>query len=400
MRSPHVAQESQDFASILEESSVSWPGPEAGQRKFAPLVTIAIPAFNRPGLLAETLASIAAQTARLPFEVIVCDDGLMPETREVVERFRGNGFIYLPNPVMLGAVGNWNRCLEMATGDWVMILHEDDTLYPWYLECILPRLFNGTIAVCTRTSRGVTPPHARRPQGIAHVTEYLPRYFLKSSMTPFPGVMMRRDVALRLGGFDEAWGPIADYEFWYRLACAGRVEVVSTVGAFYRVAPGQWTERIWHRMLRLTHLLRLRIAREQFPGSRRLGRWTARFFTSRNARRYGMRFGSGTSVLRRCLQMGAMPAARLPAGWVWQALKFASRGDRRHLGAHADAGRAAQIQQDSRGPHRLAEAAPVGGPARHAPPSVAGARRAHRHAEGEAWDRYPHKGADDPRQVA
>ena len=74
---------------------------------------------------------------------------------------------------------------------------------------------------------------------------------------------MRREAALRLGGFsDEKWGPIADYEFWYRLSCAGRVEVVRAVGAFYRVGPTQWTERVWGRMLRLTHLLRLRIARE------------------------------------------------------------------------------------------------------------------------------------------
>lgn len=370
------------------------------RRQFAPLITIAIPAFNRPALLAETLASIGAQTARLNIEVIVCDDGEMPETRAVVEKYRNRGFEYMANPMALGAVGNWNECLRMARGDWVMVLHEDDTLYPWYLESVLPHLWDGAVAVCMHTSRGPTPPAVKRKEGTVAVAEYRPPYFLKSSMTPFPGVLIRRETALALGGFDERWGPIADYEFWYRLACSGRISVVKAIGAFYRVAPGQWTERIWRRMLRLTHLLRLRIAREQFPGKPRVGRWAARFFTFRNARCYRNRFGAGPSILRRCIRMGSMPFARLPAGWVWKALKFASGTEQRYQLAEEHAWRATPIRQDSRGPHRLASKDTVGGPARHPQAPVAAAGGSHRYAEGEAWDRGPDRGAGDSRKVA
>jgi hypothetical protein len=158
-------------------------------------------------------------------------------------------------------------------------------------------------------------------------------------------VLFRRDVALRLGGFDEAWGPVADYEFWYRLACAGRIEVVREVGAFYRVAPGQWTERTWGRMLRLAHLLRLRIAREQFAQHPRAGRWLARFFTRGNARAYTARFGTGPAVLKRCLGFGCGLIGRLPRGWVWQALKFASGPGGPHFQPEPDAEGTPQIQQ-------------------------------------------------------
>jgi GT2 family glycosyltransferase len=153
---------------------------------------------------------------------------------------------------------------------------------------------------------------------------YAPRWFLKSAMTPFPGVAIRRDVAERLGGFDERWGPIADYEFWYRLACAGPVVQVEAVGAFYRVSAGQWTERAWGRMLPLAHLLRLRIAREQFAGSPRTGRWLARFFTYRQARAYARRFPERPAALARALRLGRIPLAGLPSGWVWQGLKAMS----------------------------------------------------------------------------
>ena len=298
-----------------------------------PLITIAVPAYNRPKMLAETLASIAAQTIRVPIEVVVCDDMGLAETREVVDRYASESFVYSVNRVALGAVGNWNRCLRMARGRWVMVLHEDDTLYPWYLECVLPRLKEGVVAVCTMTSRGAKVPPASRPPDEPHVSTYLPRHFVKSSMTPFPGVLFRRNVALNLGGFDETWGPIADYEFWYRLACAGRIEVVRAIGAFYRVAPGQWTERVWSRMLGLTHLLRLRIASEQFPLSPTAGRWLARFFTYRNARCYALRFRERPEVLRRCLALGRLPFSRIPSGWVWQALRLSSRAgqERRRL---------------------------------------------------------------------
>jgi glycosyltransferase involved in cell wall biosynthesis len=324
------------------------------RRAPAPLITIAVPAYNRPDMLAETLASIACQSCSVPVEVFVCDDGRMRETREVVGRFRGEGFRYHPNPVTLGAVANWNQCLRLARGKFVMVLHEDDILYPWYLQTVLPRLEDGAAAVCMRTSRGRVPPIVRRPQAGVEAAAYPPKYFLKSSMSPFPGVLVRRDVALRLGGFDERWGPIADYEFWYRLGCAGRIEVIGAVGAFYRVAPGQWTERIWGRMLRLTHLLRLKIAREQFPDHPRASRWMARFFTYRNARCYRERFGRGTEVLRRCLGLGRVPLSGVPAGWVWGALKFATGAEGRHLPFAQDAGRTPQIQQGGGGPDRVA----------------------------------------------
>jgi glycosyltransferase involved in cell wall biosynthesis len=338
-----------------------------------PLITFGLPAYSRPELLAEALASIAAQTVAVDYEVVICDDG--PPTggwSAISERpvlsaesqaaaFPGGRCRYFHNQQPLGAVRNWNRCLAEARGEWVTILHEDDLLYPEFLRLVLPRLQPGIAGVAVQTDQGPEPaagwnetsrkPRVRskdgrapglsaealaeegqrigRPQDITSapggrappVLRYLPRYFLKSAMSPFPGVMLRREPAQRLGGFAEAWGPLADYEFWYRVACAGPVEVVRARGAFYRVAPGQWTERAWTRMLRLMHLLRLRIAREQFANSPRFGRWMARFFTYRAARSYAQRFAERPAVLQRALRLGRIPGSFVPSGWVWRMLK-------------------------------------------------------------------------------
>ena len=289
-----------------------------------PLVSFVIPAYNRPALLREALASIAGQTLSVPYEVVVCDDLGLDETRATVESFPKEHFVYRLNPLTLGPVRNWNQCLSSARGTWVMVLHEDDALYPDYLALTVPRLRPGLSAVATKTVQGenqpALPPARTRPG----VWNYPPRYFMKSAMTPFPGVLVHRETARRLGGFSEEWGPLSDYDFWYRLACAGDVEVVREVGAFYRVAPGQWTERAWVRMLRLAHLMRLRIAREQFSGSPRLGKWLARYFTARNARSYAKRFAERPPSLARALSLGRIPLSGLPSGWIWQILKILS----------------------------------------------------------------------------
>ena len=286
-----------------------------------PLITFGIPAYSRPELLAAALASIASQTAAVDYEIVVCDDGRLEGTRLAAESFPEGRCRYLPNNPALGAIGNWNRCLQAARGRWVTVLHEDDAVYPWYLAVLLPYLRDDLAGICPQTVQGAEMPERSPPSSPAKAMAYPPRYFLKGAVTPFPGMLLRRDLALRLGGFDERWGPLADYDFWYRVACAGPVEVVRVVAAFYRVAPGQWTERTWARMVRLTHLMRLRIVREQFPRTPRRALWMARFFTYRNALSYARRFTGRPADLERALRFKKIPGSGLPSGWVWGFLK-------------------------------------------------------------------------------
>lgn len=206
-----------------------------------PRISFGIPAYSRPALLKEAIASIRAQTLPLEWEIVVCDDLGLPGTAEVVLGFDDPRITLHVHPQRVGAVGNWNACLAVARGDWVMVLHEDDALFPEYLRLVAPLLAGDAVAVCTKTLTGGALPPAPAVPARPENRIYPPAWFVKSSMTPFPGVLMRREVAMRLGGFDAAWGPLADYEFWYRLACAGPVRVVDAVGAFYRQSPEQWT---------------------------------------------------------------------------------------------------------------------------------------------------------------
>jgi len=189
-----------------------------------PLITFGIPAYSRPELLAQALSSIAAQTTAVDYEVVICDDGPAELGVEAqAAAFPSGRCRYYRNTPPLGAVRNWNRCLTEARGTWVTILHEDDLLYPKFLSLVLPRLREGLAAVAVGTDQGAEPeagsmvpsPYAKASGDgrVAPVLNYRPRYFLKSAMSPFPGVVLRRALVQRLGGFAEAWGPLADYEF-------------------------------------------------------------------------------------------------------------------------------------------------------------------------------------------
>lgn len=297
-----------------------------------PFVTVAIPAYNQPQFLEKALDSIAAQESFDDFEVVVCDDLGLSETRAVVRRCVLPRVRYVRNPQRLGPVRNWNRCLELAEGRWTTILHEDDLLYPWYFASVIPHLRREWAAVAMKCLQSATPTAAPRPTGPGRWRAYAPEYFLKSAMTPFPGVLFSTDLARAIGGFDECLGPLADYAFWYRLACAGRIEVLSMFGVFYRVHAGQWTAEAWPEMIRKMHLLRLRIAREQMPAHPRLGRWLARFFTYRNALAYAERFASRPDSLSRACRFGRIPMSGIPSGWVWALLRAAGRRTRSPAG--------------------------------------------------------------------
>jgi glycosyltransferase involved in cell wall biosynthesis len=101
-----------------------------------PLVSILIPAFN-PRYFAAALRSAIAQTWR-NIEIVVCDDSPGPEIESIVRSREGPFPIRDErNPVRLRTRANSIRCFELAQGEFVKFLHDDDLLAPACLETLL-----------------------------------------------------------------------------------------------------------------------------------------------------------------------------------------------------------------------------------------------------------------------
>ncbi|MDM9593115.1 glycosyltransferase [Pseudomonas guariconensis] len=100
-----------------------------------PDVSIVIPAFN-PRFFAMALQSALAQTYER-LEILVCDDSEGEEIEAIVRTFDGVGIAlvrYMRNDERLGFVGNLLKAMEMASGELLKVLCDDDRLFPLCIE--------------------------------------------------------------------------------------------------------------------------------------------------------------------------------------------------------------------------------------------------------------------------
>lgn len=106
---------------------------------YIPEITIAIPTYKRTDLLKEAIDSAINQIAYTNYDIIVVDNN--PErdcdTEKLMRSYNNPIISYYKNSENLGMVGNWNRLFTLAKGIYVVMLHDDDLLYPNYLSTII-----------------------------------------------------------------------------------------------------------------------------------------------------------------------------------------------------------------------------------------------------------------------
>lgn len=101
--------------------------------KNTPLVSVIIPTYNRPDLLLEAVASIAAQTMN-DWETIIVDDGSKPPVNEQgIQAQYGDQFKVLRHEVSQGVSGAKNAGVNAASGKYLAFLDDDDLFAPAYL---------------------------------------------------------------------------------------------------------------------------------------------------------------------------------------------------------------------------------------------------------------------------
>lgn len=98
------------------------------------LFSVTIPAFKKT-FLKECIESVLTQTYK-DFELIIVNDHSPEDLDEIVSEFQDNKVRYYKNEVGFGAenvVGNWNKCIEYAKGDFIICMGDDDRLRPNFL---------------------------------------------------------------------------------------------------------------------------------------------------------------------------------------------------------------------------------------------------------------------------
>ena len=98
-----------------------------------PQITVAMPVYNGEGYVHLAIQSVLDQTYS-DFELLIVDNCSTDGTLEVVKAFSDPRIRLHVNSSNLGMVGNWNRSVELATGEYIKFLSHDDLLDTTCLE--------------------------------------------------------------------------------------------------------------------------------------------------------------------------------------------------------------------------------------------------------------------------
>lgn len=103
-------------------------------------ISVCIPAYNRASVLRQLLDSVLSQSYA-NFNVVIAEDG-SPErpliaaiVREYQERYPDR-ISYHENPINLGYDGNLRRLIELADGDYVLFMGNDDLMAEGALKAV------------------------------------------------------------------------------------------------------------------------------------------------------------------------------------------------------------------------------------------------------------------------
>ena len=94
-----------------------------------------LPAYKRI-YIKEAIDSILLQKYT-DFELIIVDDCSPDHLDEIVGTYDDNRIAYYKNPENIGGkdlVAQWNKCLEYANGDYVILATDDDLYEPDFLS--------------------------------------------------------------------------------------------------------------------------------------------------------------------------------------------------------------------------------------------------------------------------
>jgi abequosyltransferase len=98
-----------------------------------PLLTIAIPTYNRSVFLAQSLKVLLPQlSGETRVELLISDNSSPDDTPAVVQSFLEGAvsITYKRNETNIGPDANFLQCYEMARGEYVWIVGDDDVIVP------------------------------------------------------------------------------------------------------------------------------------------------------------------------------------------------------------------------------------------------------------------------------
>lgn len=220
-------------------------------------ITIVMPTYKRYELFHQALLSAINQDTNEKYEILIVDND--PEDTDkvlnIVKECNSSKVLYYRNIRNLGMMGNFNQALILAHGEWVIMLHDDDTLpqncisnyyslitdAPKYnaFFCGHKLINENNEIIGDGYNKKETDALTRKEKKYFHYT-LLDFYWLNSIQ--FHGMLIKRKTALQLGGYREELYPCSDFDFITRLLEHEDVAYTPQVLYNYRIFSNESTK--------------------------------------------------------------------------------------------------------------------------------------------------------------
>jgi len=170
-----------------------------------PFLSILIPTYNRAEMTLEAVASVGNNPE---VEIIVVDDCSNEDELAILDKAMSNSQARCyRNETNLGMTKNFNRCMQLAQGEWFGLIGSDDYYKPDAVNHAVKLLHKipPSLVVYSRSSKmWVT---TKGVEGVRNL-----------QLPSGSGNFWHRSIYEDLGGFDERLTFSPDAEYWYRIA--------------------------------------------------------------------------------------------------------------------------------------------------------------------------------------
>ena len=199
-----------------------------------PLVSVCVTTYHSSEFVIETLDSIYRQSYP-NIELIVSDDGSTDDTVEKVQQWLSESGHKFTKTFLLtvgentGLTANYTRALRQASGEWVKTIAGDDFLYPDAIESFVSFVQERKaedIALVVSSIR-IFNEH---PDNLLYIwpdfkiSESIRQQLKRQIIGDYikaPGVIFKREIFEKLGGFDPNYPMLEDDPLWIRFLTNG-----------------------------------------------------------------------------------------------------------------------------------------------------------------------------------
>jgi glycosyltransferase involved in cell wall biosynthesis len=250
-----------------------------------PKISICLPAYNGEKYLRECIESILNQTFK-NIELLIIDDCSSDKTVNIAQEYaaKDSRIRVILNEHNLGLVSNWNQCIQLAKGEWIKFVFQDDLLFPDCLEKMLSVQSEApSIIFCKRNFLFDNNISKKNRKEYLKNAKYIDSLFHDSKiyyLTAFQCcqiflfnlthnrlglnflgeptvVMIHQSLFFEFGLFNNNFIQLCDFEYWIRISInTGLIYVPETLATF-RVHQSSTTSKNYQKRTYQTKVIDL-----------------------------------------------------------------------------------------------------------------------------------------------